>query len=238
MAGSSASYAPAGALKWLERGFALHGNSAKLHTLSFYRSEVSAVNPPGYRRYSMNVPNSFSSQRKQIRQGLSAPGATASSGRDNCLPSGRFTKSALTFIAASVLAASAIAQVASGTTGIDASGNQAKEMAACRNGSSNQSRETCMTEARNANAAKRAGKLDGSSNAYKANALMRCNSFKGEDKVACEARVSGMGKPQGSVAGGGVLTQVETVVIPPTPQPVNIEPQTRTDTIILIPAAK
>lgn len=148
------------------------------------------------------------------------------------------TRSAAAFFATAALAVSAIAQIASGTTGIDATGNAASEMAACKNGSTQQSRETCMTEVRNANAAKRAGKIDNAGGQFKANALMRCNAFKGEDKTACEARVSGLGSPQGSVAGGGVLTQVETVVLPATPQSVNVQPQTNSDTIILIPAAK
>ena len=129
----------------------------------------------------------------------------------------------------------ATAQVAAGTTGIDATGNAASEMAACNNGTSQQSRETCMTEVRNANAAKRAGQLNNDGEQLKANALVRCNVLQGEDKIACEARVSGFGSPQGSVAGGGVLTQVETVVVP-TGEPVIIQPQTSTDTIIVIPA--
>ena len=128
------------------------------------------------------------------------------------------------------------AQVASGTTGIDASGNPASEMAACNNGNTQQSRETCITEVRNANAAKRAGKVNNSGGQFSTNALMRCNVLQGEDKIACEARVIGYGSPQGSVAGGGVITQVETVVIPVAPEVINIQPQTNSDTIILIPS--
>lgn len=147
-------------------------------------------------------------------------------------------KIACVFSLAALFAGSAGAQIASGTTGIDATGNAASEMAACKNGSSQQSRETCMTEVRNANAAKRAGKVDNAGGQFKANALMRCNALQGDDKVACEARVAGLGSPQGSVAGGGVITQVETVVVPTTPQVINIQPQTGSDAIILIPAVK
>lgn len=147
-------------------------------------------------------------------------------------------RSAAAFLATAALAVSAIAQIASGTTGIDATGNAASEMAACNNGTTQQSRETCMTEVRNANAAKRAGKVDNAGGQYKANALMRCANFKGEDKVACEARVIGLGNPQGSVAGGGVITEIETAVIPAKPQNINVQPQTKSDTIILLPAAK
>ena len=123
-------------------------------------------------------------------------------------------KSVAAFLAATVLAVSAIAQIAAGSTGIDATGNAASEMAACKNGSSQQSRETCMTEVRYANAAKRAGKVDNAGGQFKANALMRCNAFKGEDKAACEARVTGLGRSSGSVAGGGVVTEIDSVVSP------------------------
>ena len=147
-------------------------------------------------------------------------------------------KSVCAFSLTALLAVTATAQIASGTTGIDATGNAASEMAACNNGTTQQSRETCMTEVRNANAAKRAGKVDNAGGQFQANALQRCNVLQGEDKIACEARVTGYGNPQGSVAGGGVITQVETVVVPTSPGVVNIQPQTTSDTIIVIPAPR
>ncbi|MGH8804588.1 MAG: hypothetical protein ACREXN_07575 [Polaromonas sp.] len=106
----------------------------------------------------------------------------------------------------------ASAQVASGTTGIDATGDPKSELAACKSGKTQQDRATCMTEVRNANAAKRAGKLESSNGQFAANALKRCDVFKGEDQAACRARIVGQGKIAGSVAGGGVLREVETVV--------------------------
>ena len=146
-------------------------------------------------------------------------------------------KSLCAFSLTALLAVSAIAQIASGTTGIDATGNAASEMAACKNGTTQQSRETCMTEVRNANAAKRAGQLDNAGGQFRANALARCNVLQGEDKMACEARVAGFGNPDGSVAGGGVITQIETVVMPSKgPEVITIQPQTSSDNIILIPA--
>ena len=145
-------------------------------------------------------------------------------------------KSLCAFSLTALFAVSAIAQIASGTTGIDNTGNAASEMAACVNGATQQSRETCMTEVGNAIAARRAGKVDNAGGQFEANALMRCNVLQGEDKVACEARVIGYGNPQGSVAGGGVITQVETVVVPSTPGVITIQPQTASDVIIVIPA--
>ena len=154
----------------------------------------------------------------------------------NPLKLSRINKSAAAFAFTALLAMTASAQIASGTTGIDATGNAASEMAACNNGTTQQSRETCITDVRNANAAKRAGKVDNAGGQFGANAMQRCNVLQGEDKIACEARVAGYGSPQGSVAGGGVITQVETVVVPKTPEVINIQPQTSSDTIIVIPA--
>ena len=130
----------------------------------------------------------------------------------------------------------ATAQVASGTTGIDATGNAQSEANACNTGMTQQDRETCLREVRNANAEKRAGKLDNAGGQFDANAMQRCDVLMGQDKIACEARVSGVGNTQGSVAGGGVIREIETVVVPRDGTPVNIQPQTSSDTIIVIPA--
>lgn len=129
-----------------------------------------------------------------------------------------------------------LAQIASGTTGIDATGNASSEMAACNSGQTQQDRETCMTEVRNANAEKRAGKLDNAGGQFGANAVQRCDVLTGEQKIACEARVLGIGNAQGSVAGGGVIREVETVVVPSDGSTVRVQPQT--DSIVVIPAPR
>ncbi len=108
----------------------------------------------------------------------------------------------------------ASAQIASGTTGIDDTGNAKSEMAACNSGKTQQAKSTCMTEVRNANAEKRAGKL-GNGADFSANAMKRCEVFKAsDDQVACRARVMSDGKAQGSIASGGVLREAETVITP------------------------
>ena len=139
-------------------------------------------------------------------------------------------------LALTAMAQIASAQIASGTTGIDATGNASSEMAACNSGQTQQDRETCMKEVRNANAEKRAGKLDNAGGQFDANAVERCKVFTGEEKIACEARVLGIGNAQGSVAGGGVIREVETVVVPSDGSAVRGQPQT--DSIVVIPAAK
>lgn len=135
-------------------------------------------------------------------------------------------------------AGSALAQgpiTATGTTGIDASGNTQKEREACLTGRTQQDQATCLRETNNAAAEKRSGKLDNAGGQFDANARQRCEVLTGEDRVACEARVMGYGNTQGSVAGGGVIREVETVVVPPGATSVRIEPQTNAP-VLIVPA--
>ena len=134
----------------------------------------------------------------------------------------------------------AVAQVSSpgsGTTPADTSGNYRLEVLACKSGNTQQDRATCLEEARNAQAARQRGALDKgvSQTQYEANARARCDVFKdAESKAACEARVMGYGTVTGSVAGGGLLREVETVVLPPGQDSVTIEPKT-SDPVLLVP---
>ena len=147
-------------------------------------------------------------------------------------------KSLLAFAAASLLAITATAQVATGTTAdtvLDASGNYRQEVQACNNGQTAEARDTCLREARNARADKQHHKLDTAGTDLRANALARCQPFSGEDKAACQARVMGYGETSGSVAGGGVLRQVETAVVPPGQTEITIEPKT-SGPVVLVPA--
>lgn len=120
-------------------------------------------------------------------------------------------------------------------TGIDSSGDYRQEVRACRTGRTQQSRETCLEEARNAHAALRRGELAKEGENYTANALARCVPLSGEYRVACEARVMGFGSTSGGVAGGGLLREVETVVIPAGADRVRIDARTP-DAVLLVPA--
>lgn len=145
-------------------------------------------------------------------------------------------KSLLSFGVAALLAVTAAtAQVATGTTGIDASGNYQQEVNACLTGQTQQDRDTCLREARNAQADKQRGLLDNAGAQFDANAKARCDVLQGEDKAACQARVMGYGNTTGSVAAGGVLREVETVVLPEGASSVTIEPKTA-DPVVLVPA--
>ena len=146
-------------------------------------------------------------------------------------------KSLLSFGVVALLAVTAAtAQVATGTTGIDASGSYQQEVNACMTGKTQQDQATCLREARNAQADKKRGALDNdAAGNLKANAVARCNALGGEEKAACQARMMGLGSASGSVAGGGVLREVETVVLPAGQSSVTIEPKTA-DPVVLVPS--
>ncbi|MDB5751126.1 MAG: hypothetical protein JWP65_1547 [Ramlibacter sp.] len=148
----------------------------------------------------------------------------------------RSRKSLISFGVSALLAVTAAtAQVATGTTGIDASGSYQQEVNACMTGRTQQDRDTCLTEARNAQADKKRGLLESGAR-LESNAMSRCEVFTtGEEKAACQARVMGMGSADGSVAGGGVIREVETVVLPAGQSSVTIQPQTA-DPVVLVPS--
>jgi hypothetical protein len=138
-------------------------------------------------------------------------------------------------VAALLAMTAATAQVATGTTGIDASGSYQHEVNSCRSGRTQEDQATCLREARNARADKQRGVLDNDGAQYQANARARCDVLTGEDKAACQARLMGYGETSGSVAGGGILREVETVVLPPGANSVTIEPKTP-DPVVLVPS--
>jgi hypothetical protein len=149
----------------------------------------------------------------------------------------RSRKSLVSFGAIALLAVgAATAQVATtGTTGIDATGSYKSEVQACLSGQTQQDRDTCMKEARNARAEKQRGHLE-TYGAHESHAMARCDVHQvAEDKAACNARVMGMGHAEGSVAGGGLIRGVETVVLPEGQHSVTIEPQT-SDPVVLVPS--
>ena len=145
----------------------------------------------------------------------------------------RKTKSLISFGVSALLAVgAATAQMA---TGIDATGSYQSEVNACMTGQTQQGRDDCLKEARNAQADKRRGVLD-TAGSLEANSMSRCQVFtSGEDKAACQARVMGMGSAAGSVAGGGLIREVETVVLPAGQSSVTIEPRT-SDPVVLVPS--
>ncbi|MGV3494080.1 MAG: hypothetical protein ACO1OY_09440 [Ramlibacter sp.] len=151
----------------------------------------------------------------------------------------RTRKSFLSFGAAALLAVgAATAQVSTMGTSIDDTGSYRSEVQACMSGNTQQDRATCMEEARNAAAEKRRGRLE-TYGANESNAVARCDVHQtGEDRAACRARVMGMGDVQGSVAGGGMLYEAETVVLPEGQASVTVVPQTDSGPIVLVPETR
>lgn len=143
----------------------------------------------------------------------------------------RSRKSLVSFGVAALLAVgAATAQVA--TTGIDASGSYQSEVQACMSGNTQQDRETCLKEARNASAEKKRGRLE-TYGMHEEHAKARCDVHQvAEDRAACEARVLGMGSSEGSVAAGGMIREVETVILPEGQSSVTIEPKTENPVVL------
>ena len=152
-----------------------------------------------------------------------------------CKPFQRSRPFAYFGLACALAASAASAQVAtSGNTGIDNSGSYERERAACLNGATPQAQETCLREAANAQADKRKGELQTQGqDQLVANAMRRCDALGGEDHAACTARVLGYGNQSGSVGGGGVIREVETVVVPPGQTEVTIEPKTDNPVLVV-----
>ncbi|MFI5446308.1 hypothetical protein [Polaromonas sp. UC242_47] len=151
----------------------------------------------------------------------------------NFRPHGPLTGLGLSLLLAATAAMAQVPITASGSTGIDNSGDARKERAACLQGRSQEDQATCLREVNNAAAAKRQGKLDNSGSQFEVNARQRCEVLSGDERAACEVRVMGYGNSSGSVAGGGVIREVETVVVPPGATSVRIAPQTSAPVLIL-----
>ena len=84
---------------------------------------------------------------------------------------GHSRKSLVSFGVAALLAmTAATAQVATGTTGIDDTGSYQHEVQSCLTGNTQQDRDTCLREARNAQADKKRGLLDNNQARFDANA--------------------------------------------------------------------
>lgn len=86
------------------------------------------------------------------------------------------------------------------------------DVAFCKSGQSQQDYATCMREA--GAALQQRNELHTAPDAVLAqNAEQRCDALQGDEKVACQARIEGMGTTEGSVAGGGLLREL-TIVEP------------------------
>ena len=127
------------------------------------------------------------------------------------------TRKAVSYLGAIALfaLAAAVAQVSFGAdTGIDDTGNYQKERGWCMVNTVGDERATCLRDSAAAQAEKRRGTLDAHGPNFSANIMRRCDVYSGEDRIACIARVKGLGSESGSVQGGGIIRQVETITVP------------------------
>lgn len=112
-----------------------------------------------------------------------------------------------------VLLTSGAVQAAPASVQAEAQARFRQEMAFCDSGQSSQHITICRTEARNALAEARRGGLTNGAAEFSRNAVRRCAEFQGNERAACEARVFGPARIEGSVEGGGVLR--ESVMVMP-----------------------
>ena len=144
--------------------------------------------------------------------------------------SSSFRTTASSTVISVLLALTAAATATAGTvgaTGIDASGNYLQERAWCMSQTVGEARVDCLKNSAAAQNAKRRGTLDTSGANMRANAVLRCQAFAGEDRVACKARVEGRAESSGSVLGGGVMTRLETTVPAESSSPTSSAPEAK-----------
>lgn len=88
---------------------------------------------------------------------------------------------------------------------------------ACLGGKTGQTYESCMKEAHAVLADPASSTAPVNTEQLQRNALARCDTQTGDEHVACVARIRGEGTVSGSVAGGGVLRELVTTEVVPTP---------------------
>jgi hypothetical protein len=87
-----------------------------------------------------------------------------------------------------------------------------QEAAFCKSGQSQQDYATCMREAGAARQENSRNNLSTASpDTLARNSEDRCGALSGDDRLACQARMEGMGRTTGSVEGGGVLREITIV---------------------------
>jgi len=102
-----------------------------------------------------------------------------------------------------------VSLAAQADTWADAQMRYKEEMAECTHITDSDALKTCRTEARNALAEAKRRRFDETpDSAYQKNLSARCDVHADEERAACEARMHGEGRTQGSVAEGGILREI------------------------------
>ena len=110
-------------------------------------------------------------------------------------------------------------------TPVAAQARYERERERCLAGRSQEDQKTCLREAGAALQAARQHQLTTDSpDQLAANARQRCDPLPPDDKKDCLARMNGEGTVTGSIAGGGLLRELVTVVPAPA-QPAPVQPE-------------
>lgn len=97
---------------------------------------------------------------------------------------------------------------------LSASAKYQQEVAFCKSGQSQQDMKTCMQEAGAALVENRRGNLTTQAPQTLAiNSEDRCGVLSGDERVACQARMEGLGRTEGSVEGGGIIREITIVKV-------------------------
>ena len=154
-----------------------------------------------------------------------------------------FTSRPIALSAVALLVAATMASVAanaqtgaSGETGIDSSGDYKQERAWCLANTVDVARVDCLKNSAAAQVERRRNTLDTNGSNYRANSILRCDVFEGEDRAVCQSRILGLGKTSGSVLSGGIFREIETVVPPRGEGRASIGPGTPRPLRIISPA--
>lgn len=107
--------------------------------------------------------------------------------------------------------------VAADNQNADIQAQYLRDRTACVNGTSNESKTTCLQEAGAARQAAMAGKLTSiDASQLQRNRERRCDAHTGADREDCLQRMRGEGTQSGSAEQGGIFREL-TVTVPVTP---------------------
>lgn len=88
---------------------------------------------------------------------------------------------------------------------------------ACVGGTFGQSLDSCMREAHAVRNERLGANPSVSPEQLERNSLLRCDALTGDEHTACVARIRGAGTTSGSVAAGGILRELVTTEVVPSP---------------------
>ena len=113
--------------------------------------------------------------------------------------------------AALVCLALVISMPSSSATKSAAKGNSARS-SPCAYGIAQDGTKNCMYKAEYDITTSRQNVLDADPEQYIRNALIRCDSLKGDDRKDCLSRIRGGGTVSGSIEGGGLYRELVTII--------------------------